>query len=332
VQVWEKKGRIYSETRAQTPIIFKKSEDIWRIYYSDRDKDGKSYTKYLDVEAGNPSKIIKKHDKPLLTKGGLGMFDVSGNMPSSIVRVGSMVWLYYIGWVERKDVPYRNSIGLAISEDGGDSFYKYSEGPVFGPTTKEPGFTGTSHVIRQATNLWVNYYLYCTGWIKDGDKLEPRYRINYATSTNGINWRRDNLQAIGYTCSDEGGIVSASVIASEETWPDRVGPKKANGECRSISNSVLKMWYSYRATTDYRNNPDRSYRIGYAKSLGGASITGTEQWLRYDDEVELVGDSDGWDSEMQCYPQVIEHEGELFMFYNGNGFGETGFGYAKLIP
>ena len=39
----------------------------------------------------------------------------------------------------------------------------------------------------------------------------------------------------------------------------------------------------------------------------------------------------GWDSEMISYPYIVEGEGELFMFYNGNGFGRSGFGLSRLV-
>ena len=40
--------------------------------------------------------------------------------------------------------------------------------------------------------------------------------------------------------------------------------------------------------------------------------------------------SEGWDSEMIEYPHVFEHQGAKYMFYNGNKFGQSGFGYAQL--
>lgn len=36
----------------------------------------------------------------------------------------------------------------------------------------------------------------------------------------------------------------------------------------------------------------------------------------------------GWDSEMMCYPCVIENGDELVMFYNGNEHGKYALGYA----
>jgi hypothetical protein len=33
---------------------------------------------------------------------------------------------------------------------------------------------------------------------------------------------------------------------------------------------------------------------------------------------------------MVCYPFVFDHGGRRYMFYNGNGYGKSGFGVAVL--
>jgi hypothetical protein len=77
------------------------------------------------------------------------------------------------------------------------------------------------------------------------------------------------------------------------------------------------MWFAHRGTKDYT-----TYRIGYAASADG------QIWTR-DDKLSGISISDnGWDSESICYPYLVEHDGVLFMLYNGNNYGETGFGYA----
>ena len=37
-----------------------------------------------------------------------------------------------------------------------------------------------------------------------------------------------------------------------------------------------------------------------------------------------------WENEMQAYPHVFKHKKNLYMFYNGNGYGKTGIALAKL--
>jgi len=75
------------------------------------------------------------------------------------------------------------------------------------------------------------------------------------------------------------------------------------------------MWYSYRGS---------KYRIGYAESKDGIS------WIRKDSEVGIDVSSSGWDSDMIEYPHVFDHGGQLYMLYNGNGYGKTGIGLAVL--
>ena len=33
---------------------------------------------------------------------------------------------------------------------------------------------------------------------------------------------------------------------------------------------------------------------------------------------------------MICYPNIVEANNKVYMFYNGNGFGKSGFGVAEL--
>ena len=48
-------------------------------------------------------------------------------------------------------------------------------------------------------------------------------------------------------------------------------------------------------------------------------------------EFTIHRSEDGWDSEMIAYPAVVRRGKRLFMFYNGNNYGETGIGVAEWI-
>jgi hypothetical protein len=305
---WQKKGLIYapskrfewSQSHSQVPTVDCVSEKIWRIYYSTRDDQNKSNTSYIEVEAGNPSNILYEHDEKILPLGAPGTFDDCGIMPSWVVNHGGIKYLFYIGWTTRCSVPYHNSIGLALSRDGGRTFEKAGEGPLFGPTLNEPFFTGTSCVLIEG-DLWRIWYLSATKWEKIEDKYEPFYHLKYAESNDGLNWRRDGIVAIDYKDADEGAIANASVL-------------KCGG--------IYHMWYSYRKALGYRSKRSATYRTGYACSADGKC------WNRCDDKAGIDLSETGWDSEMIAYPHVVAHQGKLFMFYNGNGFGALGFGYA----
>ena len=85
--------------------------------------------------------------------------------------------------------------------------------------------------------------------------------------------------------------------------------------CVVKDRETYKMWYSYRGD---------AYKIGYAESPEGLS------WERRDQEAGIDVSPSGWDSEMICYAHVIESDGNLYMLYNGNGFGKTGIGLAVV--
>src|SRR5207244_1207524 len=98
-----------------------------------------------------------------LPLGPLGAFDDCGVMPTWIVDVKGAKYLYYIGWTRRVTVPYHNAIGLAISTDGGRTFEKVGDGPVFGLTPEEPHFTGTACVLVDS-GVWRNWYMSVVEW------------------------------------------------------------------------------------------------------------------------------------------------------------------------
>ena len=126
---WVRKGQIFnpaehpdwSGTHAQVPTALLYPDRV-RIYYADRDRSGKSFTTYLDLDRGDLKKIIYYHKEPILPLGAPGTFDDDGMMPSFALRRDGLVYLYYSGWNRGMTVPYRNSVGIAVSEDDGRTF------------------------------------------------------------------------------------------------------------------------------------------------------------------------------------------------------------------
>lgn len=307
---WQKKGIIFVPdnnyswmvSHAQSPIADKMGDHVLRIYFGTRDNLNRTVTTCIEVVPDNPQDILYVHDKPTLGLGRMGCFDDSGVMPSWIVIHDGLQYMYYTGWNIGMTVPYRNSIGLAISEDNGRTFSRPYEGPIMDRTYSEPYFCAAPCVIID-NRIWRMWYLSCVEWGECSGKPEPYYHTKYAESTDGINWDRKGIVCVDFKSPDEAGIVRPSVFKERGTY---------------------KMWYSYRGIKDYRTNKERSYRIGYAESSNGI------EWTRRDDEVGIDRSEEGWDSEMIAYPYVYEHKGRKYMLYNGNGFGKSGFGYAVL--
>jgi len=107
--------------------------------------------------------------------------------------------------------------------------------------------------------------------------------------------------------------------------PDRLGPDEAQALPSVVEiDGAFHMVFCYRETADFRTNPAHGYRLGHAVSTDLAT------WTRADDDLALTGDTGDWDSEMQCYPHVYEHDDRVYLLYNGNEFGRYGFGAAVL--
>lgn len=305
---WQKKGIIFKpnknfdwlQDRAIAPVCDLMSNDVLRIYFSSRDLNGKSTPIYLETNPEFPEKISSVCGQPILKFGALGSFDDNGILSSSIVKHGKDSYLYYVGWNPRVNVSYHLSIGMAISKDGGP-FEKVSDGPILDRAPNEPFFNTAPFVIKDTTN-WKMWYVSCTGWKLINNYPEPLYNVKYATSQDGINWSRQGIVAI--ETDDFAEAVGKPFVYKEK--------------------GIYHMIYSYRNSVDYRTDPTKSYRLGYAQSADG------EKWLRMDDKVGISLSETGWDSVMMEYASSYVFKGKRYLIYNGNGFGESGFGYAIL--
>jgi predicted GH43/DUF377 family glycosyl hydrolase len=146
------------------------------------------------------------------------------------------------------------------------------------------------------------WYVSGTHWKVIDGRPEPFYHIKYATSSDGVDWKRDGIVCIDYDEFTE-GISRPCIIKRDDEY---------------------LMFYSFRNNSNYRNNSSNSYRIGYAISKDGIA------WIRKDLQIGIALSESGWDSQMMAYPYVVPFQGRMYMFYNGNGFGQSGFGYAVI--
>ena len=300
---WEKFGSIFNSNKqnfwmnshASVPIVDHIDKNLYKVYFSSRDVQNRSYVGSFEFDITTPKKIFSISKKPILSPGKDGTFDDSGTMCSCIVSVKNKKYLYYIGWNKGVSVPYRNSIGLAISNNNGKTFEKISEGPIIDRTYKEPHFAASSYVLKEK-NEWKMWYLSCIKWALKKNQLTPFYHIKYAKSSDGINWNRDGTVCIDFKNRNEWAISRPFV------WKEK---------------DLYKMTYSYRG-----KNP---YKIGYAESRDGIN------WNRKDSKIGIKTSQKGWDSKMIEYAFLVNHNGIQYMFYNGNEYGKTGIGLAKLV-
>ena len=306
---WIKKGLIYKpeksyewmQSHAQVPFPYKINDKLLRIYFATRDAESCSSVTFIDVEPSDPSKIIYEHVRPCISKGELGNFDDSGTMPSWFIKQNSNIHLFYTGWNRSNDISYRISIGLAISKDNGITFTRLFNGPILDRSKYDPIWVAQPSVLIEGKKCKM-WYLSCQKVEYINNHPEPFYNVKYSESLNGVDWEPAQKPCIDF-----------------DNFTDAIGrPFVYKDE------GIYKMLYSYRSAKGYRIDPNASYRIGYAKSIDGLI------WERKDESIEFNGETQGWDSIMQAYPCTYEHKGRRYLIYNGNAFGQSGFGYAVL--
>lgn len=311
VQYWHKQGLIYQVTgrhgfdhshcHKPTPLLL--DEHTIRVYFGTRDLQGKTRTTFVDLDRHDPSRVTYVHDRPVLDLGKIGAFDDSGANVCSVLRVGDLIYLYFIGWNPSTTVHTRNAIGLAISRDGGWSFQRAYDGAVLDRSKSEPYYTGAIDVVQTAQGRFQTWYTSGSEWKMIQGKPEIFYHIKYAESEDGIDWVRQNV-----TC-----------IPPAHEFEATARP------CVLVQGGRYRMWYSRRDLREFRLNPRMGYRGGYAESSDGI------HWTRMDDRLRLACSDDdrAWDSQAIAYPYVLALEDCEVLFYNGNGFGRTGFGWAS---
>ncbi len=310
--MFEKKGFIYkpegskswSRSHAQVPFAYPLSDEVLRIFFATRSERSYSSTSFVDVDRWNPSRVLYVHDQPVLQRGEQGWFDDSGTMPSWFVDHEGKILLYYTAWNQSKEASYRLSIGMAESQDQGRTFKKLFAGPILDRSIHDPIWVGQPCVLKEC-NTWKMWYLCCDRIELVNGHPEPFYNVKYAESQDGISWVRTNHVCIDF----------------EEGKTDAIGRP-------CVWKYAGKYWmlHSNRLARGYRTNKEASYRIELSTSSDGIT------WIPVPEFSMQKSGGDEWDGKMNEYTSVVpgKENGEFYFFYNGNGFGASGFGYAIL--
>jgi hypothetical protein len=284
-----------SHAMVPTPVVL--NENVLRIYLSFRDSDNVGRVGYVDVSVDDPMKVLRVSDHPVLDIGLPGTFDENGVLPTCVVSISNEEkYMYYVGFELGTKIRYRLLSGLAISRDGGNTFQRIRRTPLLERSDEEIYFRCGPFVLRDV-GLFKMWYVAGSEWTLIAGKEMPVYVLKYMESEDGIHWPTAGKTCLDLNDPDEHGFGRPYVI-----WEP----------------GLYKLFYSIRRRSA------AAYRLGYAESVDGI------HWRRIDDQLGLDVSTEGWDSEAIMYSAVITQKNKTYMFYNGNNFGETGFGMAVL--
>jgi hypothetical protein len=210
--------------------------------------------------------MLDLSSEAVLVPGAIGGFDDSGASMGCFAQRGSELRMHYLGWNLGVTVPWRNSIGLAISRDGELNFEKHSAAPLLDRSPVDPFSISCPWVFQRGLDDWLMWYGSNLTWGTGKKQEEMAHLIKFAHSKDGIHWRREGRIALAFRHESEYAMSKPTVVKDGD---------------------LFRMWYSFRGP---------AYRIGYAESLDDL------EWMRLDERAGISVSDDGWDSETVEYP------------------------------
>lgn len=295
---WKPEGsRWWARSHATCPTPLAMPDGRLRLYVQCRDGQGIGRVGYVDVAADDPCRVIGESAEPCLEFGPPGTFDENGVLQTSVVRLpDGRLYLYYVGFELGTKTRYRLLSGLAVSDDGGEHFRRHGNTPILERSEEELFFRGGPCVLLDGDRFRM-WYLAGSAWTDIDGKPMPCYDLRYIESEDGIHWPSAGRVVLPVVHPDEHGF--------GRPW-------------------VVKGPAGYQLFFSVRRRSLGQYRLGYAESPDGLT------WTRRDELLNLDVSPGAWDGEAIMYSAVIESGGRTWVFYNGNNFGETGAGVARL--
>ena len=231
----------------------------------------------------------------------LGSFDDEGVMPASILKANGKVYVFYSGWNSRNTIPYHNATGIAEYDPINQTITRISNGPVMDRCYDHP-YLAVTPTVWPSDGGFNCLYVSGVEWVKIADTIEPKYVIKFAKSDDLINWDRNIEQEVPSEFNDE--------CFSNPCF------------CEHIDGADYFLFCS-RNISNYRNIAAQSYKLH-------AYVRGEHKKKRYpvnwlSKKIPDINDC------MQAYPEYLSLNDEKYILYNGNGFGQTGIGVAKVI-
>lgn len=279
-----------------TPLVM--PDGTVRVFYSPRDAQGRSTIYALDIAlSADGFTRLGEPSGPWLLPGPGGAFDDAG---ASVSWVG---WLpdgsldcWFLGWSLAIGMPpFRSMIGRAIAAPGACTMERVSFAPVIDRDAMDPLSLTYPWVLRKGSRLQVWYGAHRHP--ATGGRLPVDHVIRRAVSDDdGLSWRRDVGYALDHLEPEEWALNRPWIVIDDDGW---------------------HMWLCRRFD---------KYRLGYAHSPDG------RKWTRADAAIGFTTPEAEWEAGSRTYPSVLDHAGRRFMFYNGTGYGRSGFGVAVLEP
>ena len=290
------------KSRAMVPLPYLLPDKNIRVFITFCDNNSVGRIGSLDLSCDD-LKIIKFSDEPLISNGPKGSFSELGVVSSSLLKIDKFLYLFYSAYSKAKNfVGYKISCGYGVSENDGESFKNLSNYPLLDFDNNEKYIRSSPLIIQKRRK----YYMYYQGSINSA--LEQRYKkpiygLKCMISDSIYNWADSKSKTVLHPdlASGELGITRGSIFFDKF--------KKLN------------LLYSSRSSLN-------QYQIRHATCDGLNQL-----FTRSDQDQKIIKSTSDWDYEMQAFPSLIKLKDRNIIFYSGNNFGGSGFGYSvSFLP
>lgn len=298
--------------RCMNPFVVRQADEYF-LFYAGSDAEGRHRICLATAKVGDLSSWTRHG--PILELGPEGNFDEFWCVLPCVHRFGDRWHLYYTGRNANTDGGLQrfSGIGLAVSDDL-LHWKRLSEAPVlrgdgFEQWPENKGVAGGARILEipqeNGQTLYRMHYTLTVGTPSENLLVDQAKYSVIAHSYDGISWF-DKRVILGPRLDAD--YENAATIALN-VWPTASG---------------------YRAIYAGIGTRFGAYSICEATSKDGLI------WERGkpNENLALPPIGDSWESDMTEYPNIIEEDGKLRLFYCGNDYGSSGIGTAiaeKLV-
>lgn len=291
-------------TACMNPFVLRVSDDYY-LFYAGGDKD---HGRRICLAIASVDDITQwKRLGPILELGKAGNFDEFWNVLPCVHFINDRWHLYFTGR-KRGNNGLQDFCGMGLAQsDDLIHWERYSDEPIlsgdeFAQWPDNKAIAGGGRIIEIEANsekLYRMHYTLPCGTPNPDRRIDQEKHSAIVHSRDGINW------------FDKRIILSPRAASTYE-------------DCATIALNVWKTPKQWRAVYAGIGTRFAAYSICEAVSEDGLN------WHRGEPEENLVlpPQGDGWESQMTAYPNVVEEDGKLRLFYCGNGYGATGIGTA----
>ena len=283
----------YLKSHAANPLPIHKYGSIFRIFYSGRDIGNRSSIGYFDYDF-DANSIVEVGPSASLIYGQKGTFYQDGiSLGCSYKHEGS-TYILFMGWQNPTNEHWRGDIGrIKLTADY--ELEVCSETPILELSDEDPISFSYPCAFESEEGMHIIYGS-TLEW-EESDR-EMIHVFKQAVSKDKIHWIPTGL-AVPFKLNYAQAFSRPTILIGE------LGDQH--------------LWFSYRSGNG------QAYRIGYAYRKNISC-----NWELKLEEAGISVSPTGWDSQMIEYPYVFRHKHQVLMLYNGNGFGKTGIGVARL--